>query len=77
MSEKNQANIDAPLSKFGFDTTHCFIGGVWQPAIEGETLALEDPSTGATLCSIARGTAADIDLAVEAAQTERVPMPWR
>lgn len=57
------------VAHFGFDTSHCFIGGVWQPALEGETLSLENPSTGETLCDIARGSAADIDAAVFAAQT--------
>jgi len=62
-------DIDTLLAKFGFDSTNCFIGGKWRPATEGETLILENPSTGDTLCSIARGTVADIDLAVTAAQT--------
>lgn len=59
----------SPLAHFGFDPTHCFIGGEWQPSAEGDTLTLENPSTGEALCSIARGTATDIDRAVQAAQT--------
>ena len=57
------------LEHFGFDASHCFIGGIWQPALGGEVLSLENPSTGEVLCSIARGTASDIDMAVNAAQT--------
>jgi len=66
--ETNSPVIGTLLSKFGFDSTHCFIGGKWAPASKGETLGLDNPSTGSTLCSIARGTEADIDAAVEAAQ---------
>ncbi len=58
-----------PLETFGFDSTHCFIGGQWQAPINGETLELTNPSTGEPLCAIARGTADDIDAAVAAAQT--------
>jgi len=58
-----------PLSHFGFDSSHCFIGGQWQPAVEGGTLELTNPSTGERLCSIAKGTEADINAAVAAAQT--------
>jgi len=70
MSESiDNPDIKTQLAKFGFDSTHCFIGGVWQPAVDGDTLELENPSTGSTLCAIARGTTADIDVAVAAAQT--------
>lgn len=52
----------------GIDPTHCFIGGRWQPSQTGETLGLVNPSDGSTLCQIAKGSADDIDRAVEAAQ---------
>ena len=58
-----------PLAQFGFDSSHCYIGGQWQPTIEGGVLELSNPSTGEALCAIAKGTAADIDAAVAAAQT--------
>jgi len=51
-----------------FDPTLCLIGGKWQAAQSGERLVLENPSTGAPLCEIARGGADDVDAAVEAAQ---------
>ncbi|HVX83165.1 MAG TPA: aldehyde dehydrogenase family protein [Devosiaceae bacterium] len=56
--------IDANL---WFDPTKCFIGGRWVAA-SGGTMPLENPSDGTTICEIARGTAADIDRAVAAAQ---------
>jgi len=55
----------APLS---FDARQLLIGGRWTSAASGETLALENPSDGSALARIARGGAADIDAAVQAAQ---------
>jgi len=65
----NTEHQASPLTHFEFNLSHCFIGGVWQPAFGGDTLTLDNPSTGETLCSIAKGTSADIDAAVLAAQT--------
>lgn len=45
-----------------------FIGGKWQPAQTGQEIDAINPATGETLCRIARGGAADIDLAVKAAR---------
>ena len=47
--------------------SRCFIDGAWMPSLSGQTIPLSDPSTGHTLCEIARGSAEDIDAAVEAA----------
>ncbi|MCV3272728.1 aldehyde dehydrogenase family protein [Roseobacter sinensis] len=55
----------------GLDAGCCLIGGRWQPPADGERLPLNDPSTGAQLCDIARGQAADIDAAVAEAQAAR------
>ncbi len=57
-----------PLSDFSISSEHCFINGVWQAGVEKQTLTLDNPSDGKPLCHIARGKAADIDLAVKAAQ---------
>ena len=53
---------------FTFDTGACFIGGQWVAPANREQLSLSNPSTGAELCQIAHGSAADIDTAVNAAQ---------
>ncbi|MEE9336109.1 MAG: aldehyde dehydrogenase family protein [Granulosicoccaceae bacterium] len=53
---------------FTFDTGACFINGCWVAPASGEQLNLSNPSTGAALCQIARGSDADIDAAVNAAQ---------
>ena len=49
-----------------FDTTETFIAGRWQAT--PDRLALENPSTGAGIGEIARGTADQIDAAVAAAR---------
>ncbi len=56
------------MPSIGFDSSGVFIGGQWRPCAGGQTLALIDPSDGTPLARIARGTAADIDAAVVAAQ---------
>ncbi len=45
-----------------------FIGGQWQDALGGEHITLRNPSDGSDLALIARGTKADVDLAVAAAR---------
>ncbi|MDF3415912.1 aldehyde dehydrogenase family protein [Sulfitobacter sp. M57] len=57
-----------PLRPLGIDPSHCFIGGRWIPGESGEALELRNPSDGSTLCAIAKGGAADIDNAVQAAE---------
>jgi aldehyde dehydrogenase (NAD+) len=45
-----------------------FIGGEWRDAIAGETLTLENPSTGEAIGAVAAARKDDIDAAVHAAQ---------
>ena len=51
-----------------FDSDKCFIDGRWVEPQSGRRLPLEDPSRGVEIGEIARGEAADIDAAVEAAE---------
>src|ERR1700730_5732820 len=44
------------------------VGGDWSSPASGETIAVINPSDGQTIGAIARGGAADIDLAVAAAR---------
>ncbi len=60
------------IKPMGVDPARCLIGGRWQAPLSGQVLPLTDPSTGANLCEIARGQAADIDAGVAAAQTALV-----
>ena len=50
-----------------YPTDKCFIDGRWVAPASGATLPLEDPSRGVEIGAIARGTAADVGAAVEAA----------
>ena len=50
-----------------FDTDKVFIAGRWQPGASGRTLPLLDPSSGAPLVPVARGTSDDVAAAVDAA----------
>ncbi len=59
------------LPDLWFDPTKCFINGQWVAPLGGEQLALTNPSTGEDIGTIARGTAADIDAAVAAAEAAR------
>jgi len=52
-----------------FDPSKCFIGGRWVAPVGGDYLPVENPSDGTTIGRIPRGTKADIDAAVAAAET--------
>jgi aldehyde dehydrogenase (NAD+) len=60
-------NIRPDLDLF-FDPSKCFIGGRWVAPAGGDYLPVENPSDGSTIGRIPRGTAADIDAAVAAAE---------
>ena len=45
-----------------------FIDGGWVETVDGRTDAVIDPATGATMAEVASSTAADVDVAVQAAQ---------
>jgi aldehyde dehydrogenase (NAD+) len=58
---------------------HHFIGNRWAAARSGESLPVVDPSNGQTFARIARGNAADVDAAVQAARRafgESGEGPW-
>ena len=48
-------------------TKRLLIGGEWRDASGGETFAVEDPSTGETLCEVADATPDDARAALDAA----------
>ena len=52
-----------------FNPRLCLIGGKWVGPASQSALAMIDPSDGSEICRIARGGAADIDAAVQAART--------
>lgn len=56
-----------------------YIANHWHASSTSETIPVVDPSTGETYASLARGTAAEIDLAVSAARAalgENFDGPW-
>ncbi|WP_313136905.1 aldehyde dehydrogenase family protein [Paracoccus jeotgali] len=61
--------MERDVSDLWFDPSEILIGGAWRPA--AERLAVSDPSTGESFAEIARGTPAEIDEAVAAAQAAR------
>ncbi len=52
------------------------IGGEWRPSLSGETFETFDPSTEQPLTVLARGRAADVDLAVKAARRAFEAKSW-
>ena len=52
-----------------------YYGGQWHQAIDGGSIAVSSPSSGASLGSVAAGSAADLDLAVAAAHVAQAE--WR
>ncbi len=56
------------LNDLWFDATCCFIANEWVTPDSGRFLDLHNPSTGLAICQIARGSATDINRAVEQAQ---------
>lgn len=53
-----------------------FIGGQWLAAQDGRTLAVINPANGEAFDEIARGTAQDVDRAVQAARHAAEQGPW-
>jgi aldehyde dehydrogenase (NAD+) len=53
-----------------------FIGGKWVDSVSGKTFPTTNPATGETICQVAEGDKADIDLAVKAARKAFEEGPW-
>jgi len=53
----------------------CYIDGAWVPADDGETFAVTNPATGATIAQVPRCGAAETERAISAA--ERALRTWR
>ncbi len=73
------ATATAPKPKLGPPTVAdqpMFIGGKWVESVSGKTFATVNPATGETICRVAEGDSADIDLAVKAARKAYETGPW-
>jgi aldehyde dehydrogenase (NAD+) len=53
-----------------------FIGGKWQNSASGKTFPTVNPATGETICQVAEGDKADVDLAVKSARKAFEQGPW-
>src|SRR2546429_5863345 len=53
-----------------------FIGGKWQDSASGKTFPTINPASGETICQVAEGDKADVDLAVKAARKAFESGPW-
>src|SRR5438874_1981012 len=53
-----------------------FIGGKWLDSASGKTFSTTNPATGETICQVAEGDKADVDLAVKAARKAFEEGPW-
>src|SRR5213080_2450383 len=53
-----------------------FIGGKWVDSVSGKTFPTINPATGETICQVAEGDKADVDLAVKAARKAFESGPW-
>ncbi len=53
-----------------------FIGGKWLDSVSGKTFPTVNPATGQTICQVAEGDKADVDLAVKAARQAFETGPW-
>jgi aldehyde dehydrogenase (NAD+) len=54
-----------------------FIGGKWLDSDSGKTFPAINPATGGTICQVAEGDKADVDLAVKAARQALEAGPWK
>jgi aldehyde dehydrogenase (NAD+) len=54
-----------------------FIGGKWLDSVSGKTFPAINPATGSTICQVAEGDKADVDLAVKAARKALDHGPWK
>src|SRR6516165_8778478 len=69
---KKPATIKAPKVK----DQPLLIGGKWLDSVSGKTFPTINPATGETICQVAEGDKADVDLAVKAARKAFEEGPW-
>ncbi|MBB3991827.1 aldehyde dehydrogenase [Croceicoccus naphthovorans] len=74
--EENRVMLEQALSKFSGqslikDRFDNFIGGKWVAPVKGQYFDNISPVTGRPVCQVARGTAEDIELALDAAHAAK------
>src|SRR4030081_407139 len=71
-SPRSRPAVHQPRIKY----RQLFIDGKWLDSASGKTFATLNPATGQTICQVAEGDKADIDLAVKAARKAFEDGPW-
>src|SRR5690349_7569070 len=56
--------------------TQMFIDGKWRDSLSGKTFTTVNPATGETICQVAEGDKADVDLAVKSARKAFEDSAW-
>ena len=70
-AEKPRTTVKAPQVK----DQPLFIGGKWLDSVSGKTFSTINPATGETICQVAEGDKADVDLA-DLALTDPLKEPF-
>ncbi len=68
--------LPEPVSAFLHQEHRLLIDGQWVPAASGEEFDVVDPSTGAVVCRVPKGSAEDVNRAVVAARRAFDSGPW-
>ena len=72
VAEKPKPRVTPPK----VSTQKMLIGGQWVESKSGKTFPTVNPATGETICQVAEGDKADVDLAVKAARKAFEQGPW-
>src|SRR5436189_6206409 len=72
VAEKPKPRVTPPK----VSTQKMLINGKWHDSGSGKTFPTLNPATGETICQVAEGDRADIDLAVRAARQAFESGPW-
>src|SRR5438132_676735 len=72
VAEKPKPRVTPPK----VSTQKMLINGKWVDSVSGKTFPTTNPATGETICQVAEGDKADVDLAVKAARKAFESGPW-
>ncbi len=76
LARESQLPLHPDVQSFLAQPQKLLIGGDWRPSASGQTFVTINPATGETLAQISKGTAQDVDLAVQAARQAFECGPW-
>jgi phenylacetaldehyde dehydrogenase len=74
---ETDARLSAPVREFIHKPLKLLIGGSWVDPVADQVLPVVNPATGAVICNVAEGGAADVDRAVDAALAAFADPAWR